>query len=150
MSHNVLLLSIYLWVTETSVFIRALAPSSCRWPSDKTTERIASRQPDHTAVIPFEKVKIYLFFLDPYFEMVDIYRNNFDDWRFTTTFVHMVGSNRTEAKSKMKHPSDTPTPSFELGWLRSVKKYLRNSERLLQVYNNQTTIRSLFGIVYLV
>ena len=45
-----------------------------------------------------------------------------DDWRFTATFVHMVGqmgrviSKGNEAKSKMKHPSDMPTPRFEQEW----------------------------------
>ena len=44
-----------------------------------------------------------------------------DDWCFTATFVHKVGymgratSNGNEAKSKMKQPSDIPTPRFETG-----------------------------------
>ena len=42
------------------------------------------------------------------------------DCCFMATFVHMVGqmgqanSKSNEAKSKMKHPSDTPTLRFEL------------------------------------
>jgi len=45
-----------------------------------------------------------------------------DDWCFTAIFVHMVGqigratSKGNEEKSKMKHPSDKPTPRFELRW----------------------------------
>ena len=44
-----------------------------------------------------------------------------DDWCFTATFVHMVDlmgratSKGNEAKTKIKHPSDMPTPRFELG-----------------------------------
>ena len=40
----------------------------------------------------------------------------YDDWCFTATFVHMVGFKGNEAKSKMKHPSGMPTPTFELRW----------------------------------
>jgi len=45
-----------------------------------------------------------------------------DEWYFMATFVHMVGqmgratSKGNEAKSKMEHPSDVPTPRFELRW----------------------------------
>ena len=45
-----------------------------------------------------------------------------DDWCFMATFVRMVGqmgratSEGNEAKSKMKRPSDMPTPRFEHGW----------------------------------
>jgi len=45
-----------------------------------------------------------------------------DDLCFTAIFVRMVDqmgratSKGTEAKSKMKQPSDMPTPRFEHGW----------------------------------
>ena len=44
-----------------------------------------------------------------------------DDWCFTATFVHMIGkmgratSKGNEAKSKMKHPSDSPSQSSNSG-----------------------------------
>ena len=53
-------------------------------------------------------------------------------WRATTTFFHKIGymtqvtSKGNEAKSKMKHPLDMPTPRFELRWLRFVANCLTN------------------------
>jgi len=83
---------------------------------------------------------------------------------FTATFMHMAGymsrvaSKSNEEKSKMKHPSDMPTPRFELSWsnarpvrprrrpdtgtevIRKVGK-LSNNSQTFQIFLASHTIR---------
>ena len=55
-----------------------------------------------------------------------------DDWCLTATFVQMASwmgratSIGNEAKSKMKHPSDIPTPRFDLRWYWSLVQRATN------------------------
>ena len=57
--------------------------------------------------------------INVYLSSIMIWIIDDDDWCFTATWYTKTGRAAykcNEAKSEMKHPSDMPTPKFELRW----------------------------------